>query len=110
MLKSTPMLAAGDLNKLVVLLQVNVHDYGSFGLKEFCKKKEDSIPIGNCTVHLFLKHTVHLFGMEDWSEGKVKESFPWWPFHRKITRKETSTMTSFFFLHVGSRQMKHHCF
>jgi hypothetical protein len=39
MLKSTPMLAAGDLNKLVVLLQVNVHDYDSFGLKEFCKKK-----------------------------------------------------------------------
>jgi hypothetical protein len=21
--------------------------------------------------------------MEDWSKGKVEESFPWWLFHRK---------------------------
>jgi hypothetical protein len=49
---------------------------------------KDSIHIGNCTIHLF--------GMEDWSKGKVEESFPWWLFHRKITGKETSIVTSFF--------------
>jgi hypothetical protein len=56
---------------------------GSFGLKEFWRKSRIPFPIG--------LNTVHTFGMEDWTIGKLKEIFLHCLFYRMITGKETST-------------------